>query len=36
LKVGESDFPSEGSSKNINAMLWWALQHKQDILKNNQ
>ncbi|CAF2705172.1 unnamed protein product [Rotaria sp. Silwood2] len=36
LKVGESDFISEAQSKNIDAMLWWALQHKQDIFKNNQ
>ncbi|CAF0725253.1 unnamed protein product [Rotaria sordida] len=36
LKVGESDFISEGQSKNINAMLWWILRHKQDIFKNNQ
>ncbi|CAF3339487.1 unnamed protein product [Rotaria sp. Silwood1] len=36
LKVGESDFSSEVQSKNIDAMLWWTLQHKQDIFKNNQ
>jgi hypothetical protein len=36
LKVGESDFISEGQNKNIDAMLWWASKHKQDIFKNNQ
>lgn len=36
LKIGESDFISEGSSKNIDAMLWWILNHKQEIFKNNQ
>ena len=36
LKVGESDFISEGQSKNIDAMLWWTLKHKQEIFKNNQ
>ncbi len=36
LKIGESDFISEGQSKNIDAMLWWTLKHKQNIFKNNQ
>ncbi|CAF1271075.1 unnamed protein product [Rotaria sordida] len=37
MSVGESDFISERrQSKNINAMLWWILRHKQDIFKNNQ
>ncbi|CAF1215856.1 unnamed protein product [Adineta ricciae] len=36
LKIGEADFVTEGQSKNINAMLWWLLQRKQDIYKNNR
>jgi hypothetical protein len=36
LKIGESDAISEGQSKNIDAMLWWTLKHKEKIFKNNQ
>jgi hypothetical protein len=36
LKIGESDYISEGRSENIDPMLWWALRHKQDIFKNNR
>jgi hypothetical protein len=36
LKIGEADFSTQNSSKNINAMLWWTLRHKKDIFKNNQ
>lgn len=36
LNVGESEFTSEGQSKNINAMLWWTLRHKKDVFKNNR
>jgi len=36
LKFGETDFTSEGQSKNIDAMLWWTLKHKEEIYKNNQ
>ncbi|CAF2999220.1 unnamed protein product [Rotaria socialis] len=36
LKVGESDFNSEGQSKNIDAMLWWTSRHKQDIFRDDK
>ncbi len=37
LKIGETtNSTSEGQSKNIDAMLWWTIQHKQEIFKNNQ
>ena len=36
LKIGESDSVSENQNKNIDAMLWWLIKHKQEIFKNNQ
>jgi hypothetical protein len=36
LKIGETDSISEERIKNIDALLWWTLKHKQEIFKNNQ
>lgn len=36
LNVGLSEFVSQESNKSIDPMLWWTLQRKEEIFKNDR